>query len=220
MNAHVAELDDGHRRGMIHVGAPVLSALLPVAEVCDVPEELLLKSVCVGYEAAIRCACALQPSHKVRGYHTSGTCGTIGAAMAVATAFGQNREQMKTTLSAAAASASGLLELQEDGSEMKPYNIAQAAVGGIIAAMAGESGYVPPKDAVGGKRGFLHVLSDDWHPDALSDSDAKKYSLLSIYRKPYAACRHAHAPIEAALTIKQEHRISAEEIKSMREMFQ
>ena len=33
MSAHMAELDDGHRAGQIHLGASIISALLPVSEV-------------------------------------------------------------------------------------------------------------------------------------------------------------------------------------------
>lgn len=32
ISAHAVELDDGHRVGMVHLGAPVISALLAVAE--------------------------------------------------------------------------------------------------------------------------------------------------------------------------------------------
>ena len=39
MSAHITELDDGHRQGQIHLGASIISALLPVAEVECLSEE-------------------------------------------------------------------------------------------------------------------------------------------------------------------------------------
>ena len=43
----------------------------------------------------------------------------------------------------------------DDDSELKPYNCAQAAVNGIMAANMAKVGYKGPKDAIGGKRGFI-----------------------------------------------------------------
>ena len=215
MNVHATELDDGHRLGMIHLGASILSALLPVAEVEQMPFDDVLLGIVVGYEAAIRTAMAMQPSHKMRGYHTSGTCGTIGSAMAVATAMRLSKEGMKSALSAATASAAGLLELQEDESQMKPFNLAQAAVGGITAAYAAKAGYVGPNDPIGGKRGLLAVMSENPTLEPLQDFDTVPYEIMRIYRKPYAACRHCHPAIEAALWIKETHGIQPLDIVSI-----
>ena len=215
MNVHATELDDGHRLGMIHLGASILSALLPMAEVEHLTIDDVLLGVVVGYEAAIRTAMAMQPSHKVRGYHTSGTCGTIGSAMAIAAAMRLSKDGMKTALSAATASAAGLLELQEDESQMKPFNLAQAAVGGITAAYAAKTGYIGPDDPIGGKRGLLAVMSENPNLEPLQDFDTVPFEIMRIYRKPYAACRHCHPAIEAALWIKESQDIQVSDIASI-----
>lgn len=215
MNVHATELDDGHRLGMIHLGASILSALLPMAEVEHLTIDDVLLGVVVGYEAAIRTAMAMQPSHKVRGYHTSGTCGTIGSAMAIATAMRLSKDGMKTALSAATASAAGLLELQEDESQMKPFNLAQAAVGGITAAYAAKTRYVGPDDPIGGKRGLLAVMSENPNLEPLQDFDTVPFEIMRIYRKPYAACRHCHPAIEAALWIKNSQGIQVSDIATI-----
>lgn len=215
MNVHATELDDGHRLGMIHLGASIISALLPVAEVEQLSKEDILLGIVVGYEAAIRTAMAMQPSHKVRGYHTSGTCGTIGAAMAIAAAMHMPKQAMKTALAAATASASGLLEMQEDESQLKPYNLAQAAVGGITAAYAAKTGFVGPNDPLGGKRGLLAVMSENAKINPLTDFSTVPYEIMRIYRKPYAACRHCHPAIEAALWLKEKYNLHIEDIASI-----
>ena len=207
MSAHMAELDDGHRTGQIHLGASIISALLPVAEVEELSEEAVLRGIVVGYEAAIRLAMAMNPAHKLRGYHTSGTCGTIGVAAAIAAAMQFSREQMKVAVSAATASASGLLELQEDESELKPYNLAHAAVGGITAAYCALAGFKGPDDAIGGKRGLLTVMTENPQLKYLCEFEEPYLQIERIYRKMYAACRHAHSAIEAALTLKNQYQI-------------
>lgn len=215
MNAHATELDDGHRLGMIHLGASIFSALLPVAEQEGIAKEDVLRGAVVGYEAAVLSAMAMQPSHKLRGYHTSGTCGTIGAAMAIAAALHFTKHEMKNALSAAVAGAAGLLEMQEDDSELKPYNLAHAAVSGITAAYAALAGYSGPSDPIGGKRGLLAVMSEHPNIEVLSNYIEDRYEIERIYRKPYAACRHCHPAIEAALRIKHEHGLKVDDIASV-----
>ena len=207
MCAHMAELDDGHRAGQIHLGASIISALLPVAEVESLTEDAVLRGIVVGYEAAIRLAMAVNPAHKLRGYHTSGTCGTVGVAVAIASALQFSREKMKVAVSAAVASASGLLEMQEDESELKPYNLAHAAVGGITAAYCALGGFKGPDDAIGGKRGLLAVMTDNPRLQYLSEFGEQHLQIERIYRKMYAACRHAHSAIEATLILKNQYRI-------------
>lgn len=216
MNAHATELDDGHRLGMIHLGASIFSALMPVAELEGVDKENVLRGAVVGYEAAVLSAMAMQPSHKMRGYHTSGTCGTIGAAMAIATALHFTKQEMKNALSAAVAGAAGLLEMQEDDSEMKPYNLAHAAVSGITAAYAALAGYSGPSDPMGGKRGLLAVMSENPNIEVLTHFCDDHYEIERIYRKPYAACRHCHPAIEAVLRIKHEYDLKTDDIESVR----
>lgn len=215
MSAHMAELDDGHRTGQIHLGASIISAILPIAEVEMLSEESVLRGIVVGYEAAIRLAMAINPAHKLRGYHTSGTCGTIGVAVAIAAALKFTREQMKVAVSAAAASASGLLEMQEDESELKPYNLAHAAVGGITAAYCALAGFKGPDDAIGGKRGFLSVMTENPKIQYLSEFNEPYLQIEKIYRKLYAACRHAHSAIEAAITLRNQYHIDPSTITSI-----
>lgn len=215
LSAHIAELDDGHRLGMIHLGAPIISALFSVAECKITTGYQLLFGIITGYEAAIRLSSAVQPSHKKRGYHTTSTCGTIGAAMGIAAALGYSREQIKATLSAAVTSAAGVLEIQEDSSELKPYNAARAAVNGYISAWIGAAGFRSPADILGGKRGFLSVMADEYDPSYLVKSDEKGFWIESIYMKKYASCRHSHAVIDAAANIMKNNSVDADKIEAV-----
>lgn len=203
MNAHVIELDDGHRRGALHVGATVFSALLPVAEHEHLSSEDLLYGAIIGFETTIRLACAVQPGNKLRGYHATGTCGTVGAAMGIAAALGFDFNQMKSALSAAVTSAAGVLEMQEDNADLKPLNVGRAAMDAVAAAYLGKSRFKAPLDAIGGKRGFLKVMTDDAHTEFITDFEKDApLAITHIYMKTYAACRHTHPAIEAALTLK------------------
>lgn len=211
-SAHVLELDDGHRKGMIHLGASINSAILAMAEREQMDRDAVLKGIVMGYEAAVRCACALQPGHKERGYHVSGTCGTIGSALGVAFACGFNKEQMKSTLACAVTSAAGVLEVQEEASELKPYNLGRAAMDGLVAAQMGRLALPGPDDILGGKRGFLSVLTDTPKPEHLTDFSSKDYCINGIYQKLYAACRHCHPAIEAAIALRNDINLQPEQV--------
>ena len=213
--AHVIELDDGHRIGMVHPGAPVISALLAVAEKYPVSSKDLLRGIIVGYEVAIRLACAVQPSHKLKYYHATGTCGTVGAAMGIAAMLGFDFEQTKSAFSAATTSAAGILEMIDGDTQMKPYNAGRAAMDGVTAAFIGKARFKSPEDALGGKRGFLKVMTDEPKLKYITDFTGDNYMIESIYRKPYAACRHCHTAIEAALHIREKNGFDINSIDSI-----
>ena len=212
--SHVLELDDGHRKGAVHVGSTVFSALLAEAERKQMSSSDFLLGVMVGYEATVQLACAVQPGNKLRGYHATGTCGTVGAALGIAAALHYKEEQINTTLAAAVAGAAGVLEMQEDDSDLKPYNVGRAAMDAVAAAYIGRSGMKGPKDAIGGKRGFLKVMTDEPHPEYLTDFTSKTLCIEQVYQKVYAACRHAHPAIEAALALRDE--IAIDEIEHIK----
>ena len=208
-SAHVLELDDGHRAGMMHLAAPVFSALLPIAESRDVTLEHYLKAAIIGYETAIRLAKTIQPEHKKKGFHCTGTCGTIGCAMSIAYMLNYSKQEKLNVLSAACTSAAGLLEVIMGQSQQKPYNISHAALAGYTAATFGRylSG---PSDILCGKRGFISNFCESPKMEKLLGKGEPE--ILGCYFKPYAACRHCHAPIEAALKI-YEKGISSKEIE-------
>ena len=212
---HIAELDDGHRFCNVHLGATIIPAVLAVAEHEGLKGEDLLRGIIIGYETAIRLLRAIQPFHKNRGHHASGTGGTIGAAMGTASALRFSKLQMKDALSSAIASAVGFLEVLEDDSELKPYNIGRAGHDGLTAAFVARAGFKGPKDMVGGNRGFFALMSDRQDADSLNREQNGAYGIEGIYRKPYAACRHCHAPIEAALNIKTKYDIDIKDIRKI-----
>jgi 2-methylcitrate dehydratase PrpD len=203
LNSHIAELDDGVISGIIHPGAPIFSALLPIIEKKKVSISKLITAGIVGYEASVRLADSVQPSHKAIGYHASGTCGTIGATIAIAIALDFSKEEMKHAFSTAALSGYGTLKVLEDGSELKPFNIAKAANNGLIAAYNAKVGYKGPDDVLEGERGWLSLMSKEHNYKVLLKKTNNKYAIERTYFKPYAACRYTHPSIDAALNMRK-----------------
>ena len=144
ISAHATEMDDGSKFGMIHPGSPIISALIPLAKVHKLDGKKLLLGIIVGYEIAIRVAYAIQPSHYKRGFHPSSTCGSIGVAAGSAAMLDFSIDEIESALVAAAISSGGTLKVVSNGSQMKPLNVGQASLTGLISAITARSGFKPP----------------------------------------------------------------------------
>jgi 2-methylcitrate dehydratase PrpD len=122
---------------------------------------------------------------------------------------------MKSAFSAAVTSAAGVLEMQEDNADMKPLNVGRAAMDAVSAAYLGKARFQAPKDALGGRRGFLKVMTDDAKISFLTDFEKGSFCIMSIYNKPYASCRHTHPAIEASMRIREQEGFRIDELESI-----
>ncbi len=216
LSAHIAELDDGVRFGVLHPGSPIISALLPVAEKEKVEGTALLKGVIIGYEAAISIASAMQPAHYNCGYHPTATCGSLGAAVGIGAMLSFTKTQLKDALSAAAISASGMLKVIEDGSDLKPFNVGRAALVGLLSSIMGRACFKGLDDVLAGPTGFLSMMAKEHDLAHLERNDRDPFSIEKVYFKSYASCRHTHPAIEATLKIKLNHGLCVSDIKSIK----
>ena len=212
--SHVMELDDGHRYGMLHLESPIFSALWSVAQQENIDFEHFVKGILVGYQTTIRLARCIQPEHKIRGYHATGTCGTIGVACAIAVALGLTDKELESAIGSASTRAAGLLSALDAPSEIKPFNVASAVEGGIRSAYMARCGVSVQDDPIDGKRGFFKMYAPKERTEFLQ-SFADNSEILNIYYKPYASCRHCHAPAECALLLKQRYRLEKKDIQEV-----
>lgn len=212
--AHVTELDDGERFGAVHPGAPVVAAVLAVVQHEHLTLADLLRGIRVGYFATLWLAQSLQPHLRDHGYHASGTCGAIGAALGVSSARGATSDQFRSSLNFAVAGSSGMVVLAGGKSEIKPFNVAHASLSGVRAATLGTMGFEGPPRLLGGIYGFLSQTSGGKVVDTLSDPPIRAVS--AVYTKPYASCRHCHGPVEAALKIRKKIRHRLDAVRSIR----
>ncbi|MFY0687775.1 MAG: MmgE/PrpD family protein [Cyclobacteriaceae bacterium] len=215
IHSHVAELDDGVISGIVHPGAPILSALLPVAEKNKVTGKKFLHGLITGYEVCVRIAKAIQPSHKELGYHATATCGAIGAAMAIGIMLSFSKEQLMSCLAAATTSVGGSLKVLEDQSQLKPYNVGYAALNGVSASSIGHAQYTSPFDVFSGDRGFFKLMSTEFDPSFLTEFEPESLAIQQVYVKPYAACRYCHPSIDAILFLMKEHKFDSSMIKDI-----
>lgn len=214
LNAHALDFDDGTNSGIIHLGAPIFSLLLPLAQRYDIKLETLLQAAVIGYEVSYTMAISIQPIHKAMGYHATGTCGTLGATLAASYMLEFSDEERFQAFACACIAASGMLKVLDDGSELKPYNVAKTALLSLTALQMAKAGFRGHPDPLGG-RGFLKMMTgrDDIElkPVLLNNT----YAIMKSYTKPYASCRYTHPSVEAAIYIRNQYGIKAESIESI-----
>ena len=212
LNGHALDFDDGTNSGIIHLGAPIFSLLLPLAQKYENSVEELLEAVIVGYEVSYTMAVSIQPGHKALGYHATGTCGTLGATLAAAYMLGFSDEERFQAFACACVAASGMLKVLDDGSELKPYNVAKTSLLALTAIQMAKAGFKGPSDPLGG-RGFLKMMTGkediELKPVLLNGT----YAIMKSYTKPYASCRYTHPSVEAAIYLRNQYGLKAEDIE-------
>lgn len=216
LNAHALDFDDGTNAGIIHLGSPIFSVLLALAQKHKFSGETLLRAAILGYEASFTMARTIQPTHKQRGYHATATCGLLGIAVAVSYALNFTEQERRNAFSTAALSATGTLKVLEDGSELKPYNVAKTALLGLISTQMAKAEFATPDDALSGMAGYLSQLYGTDEVDFVSTLLDGTYAIQKAYIKPYAACRYTHPSIDIAKELRKNHYVDADSIESVK----
>lgn len=215
LNAHALDFDDGTNSGIIHLGSPIFSLLIPLAQRYDITVDEMLKAAIIGYETSYTMAVSIQPGHKAMGYHATGTCGVLGATVAAAYMLGFTDEERFQAFSTACVSASGMLKVLDDGSELKPYNVAKTALLALTSLQLAKAGFKASPDPLGGNRGFFKMMTGhedvELKPVLLNGT----YAIMKTYTKPYASCRYTHPAVEAAIHLRNKYNIKIQDVKNI-----
>ncbi|MGB9869882.1 MmgE/PrpD family protein [Methanothermobacter sp.] len=206
--AHNLDLDDGHRGAQLHPGACVIPAALAAAEAMDAEFREFIAGVVAGYEVAIFMGLLANPGHRERGFHTTGTCGTFGAAAAAASVMGLDFEETVNALGLAGTQAAGLLESDHSGSMGKHLHAGRAAHSGLISAKLASEGFTGAESIIEGKEGFINAMCQS--PSGTPETGV--FHIGDVYLKRYPVCRHLHSALDCALEILEMTRFSASEI--------
>lgn len=214
--SHIVELDDVHRASIIHPGAPVIPAALAAAEKEHAGGRDLIAAVVVGYEVAIRVAEAISPSHYYF-WHTTGTCGTFGAAAAAAKIFSLGADRVTWALGNAGTQAAGLWEFLADGAMSKHLHPGKAAMNGLLAALLARRGFTGANKILEGDRGFCRATANEINFGRITEGlGGGRYKIEEISYKIHSSCRHTHSAVDVALDLARRHGIGPDDIRWVR----
>ncbi|MET7773426.1 MmgE/PrpD family protein [Nocardia sp. NPDC005366] len=199
--AHTLELDDIYAPGLVHPGAPVVATALAVGDMVDATGRRFEDAVVAGIEVAGRVARALGPTH-YRRWHTTGTAGALGSAMAAAYLLELDSAATIHSITLAATMAGGLQQTFRRDSTGKPLHAGNAAHAGVIAALAAGGGIVGALDALEGESGLAAATGADADWTICHDRSATVPVIEQLTVKPYPCCGHTFAAIAAALQLR------------------
>jgi 2-methylcitrate dehydratase PrpD len=155
----VHEIDDVHQDTSLHPGSVVVAAAIASAGECDVPGSRLLAAIVAGYEIAVRLSVASGYRH-YHYFHSTATCGTVGAAAAASIVFGLDEERTAHAIGMAVTSASGLWEgINDEAVTIKHLHPGLAAERGVRAAKFARLGLRSARHSIEGDKGFLASLA-------------------------------------------------------------
>ena len=213
--SHTVEFDDIYRDAGYHPGCPTIGAALAAAQSRGASLDQLLRAIVAGYEVSCRIGLAVQPSH-YRYWHTTGTVGTFGAAVAVAVLLECDATRTAHAIATAATFAGGLQQAFRGDGMSKPLHPGHAADAGALAAIGASAGVTGALDVLHGPVGFAAATSEDagkWDR-ALAGLD-EWFAITAMTFKNHGCCGHIFAGLDAVRDLQTEHGFTADDVASI-----
>lgn len=213
---HCLDFDDISARIHVHPSVVLVPALLAAATGRQVTGAAAVTAYVAGLETMNYLVAPVTPGNYERGWHTTATVGTLGAAAAAASVLDLDRGAVEHAVNAAASTAAGLK--RNFGSMVKPMHAGQAARSGLTAALLAERGFTAAAGTLRGEGGFLDLYGGEPAPDfsALPELGAE-YGIVEhgVEAKRYPCCYFAHSPIAATEALVDEHAIAPGDVSSI-----
>ncbi len=217
VSAHALDYDDVSISMRGHPSAPLVPAVLALAEKLGSPGTEVIDAYVLGFEVQARLGRAIGEEHYALGWHATSTFGTIGAAAACARLLHLDADRTQAALGIAASLASGIQ--QNFGSMTKPLHAGWAARSGLVAASLAAAGLTADRTPLEGPRGFVRVMSGGQAPDvaALMEHLGEEWDITTagIGVKLYPCCYATHRAVDAALEIRQSYPLTPGDVREL-----
>ncbi len=212
ISSHTFDFDDTHLKTIIHPAGPVASAVMALAETQINSGRQVLDALVLGIEVACRMGNLVYPQHYDRGWHITGSTGTLGAAAACARLLGLNAQQTAMALGIAASQPVGLRE--QFGTMTKPFHPGGAARAGLMSALMAKHGFTSSPRSLEAPRGWAQVLSTKYDWREAQDELGQRFEISFNAYKPFACGIVIHPSIDACAQLRAQG-VKAEEVKSI-----
>ncbi len=200
---------------LVHPTAPVLPAVLAFSELKGASGSELMHAYHLGVEVECKVAEAISPRHYEDGFHSTGTCGPLGAAAAGGKLLGFDVKQMRGALSIAASQAAGLRE--NFGTMTKPFHAGHASESGVVAIDLTSLGWTAADQILEAPRGFFHAYGGSYDPAAIVDRLGKPWTFASpgISIKPFPSGSLTHPGMTELLRLMRQEHIKAVDVERL-----
>jgi 2-methylcitrate dehydratase PrpD len=210
ISSHVLDFDDTHPRTIIHPAAPVLPAILALAEHRPMSGSELITAFVVGVEVECRIGNMAYPKHYDAGWHITGTAGVFGAAAAAGKLLGLSAQQITWALGLAATQPVGLQEMF--GTMTKSFHPGRAAQNGLTSALLAARNFTSSSQSLEAKYGWGNVLSTSRDYAQLTDRLGETYEIAVNTYKPFPCGVVMHPTIDGCIQLRNAHNLTAEAV--------
>ena len=210
-DAHSIELDDTYSERGLHTSCIVVPAALAAAEMAGASGRELLTGIVAGQEVMCRVGLGLG-QRSSRGFHSTPVTGAFGACAAAARILGLSPSQVEHAFGIVLSETSGNMQFHSNGAWTKRSQIGHASASGLTAAVLARHDYSGPTSALEGTAGLFRLYGEAPSPDLVTRELGTAWEIMQIAFKPHAACRGAHAAIDAAIALRQEEAIQFDDI--------
>ena len=214
---HGLDYDDTHLASVVHCSASAFPAALALAERNRSGGQSLLLATLIAIEIDALLGTQAGGVFQQVGFHPTGVVGIFGATVAAARLLGGDETALIRSQGVALSLSSGSMAFLDDGSWTKRLHPGWAASAALQAASLGVSGFEGPGEAYGGRYGFysLYAPGTAVETETISTQLFTDWALRTVAIKPYPICHFNHAPVDAALSLREQYGLALEEIESV-----
>src|SRR5438132_4049638 len=198
---------------LTHPTAPALPPALAIAERDQRSGADLMLAYQLGVEVECKVAEAIMPRHYQHGFHSTATCGAIGAAAAAAKLLGLDREATRRALSLGATQAGGLRE--NFGTMTKPFHAGRAAESGVVAAEMAALGFTASPNGLEADRGFFRAAGGGYTAGMIDGKLGNPWTFAfpGVSIKPHPSGSLTHPGMSVMLDLIHRHDLRPERVK-------
>ena len=162
--SHALDFDDCNNTIGGHPSAPILPALIALADETGASGRDLIAAYVAGFETECKLGLGVHLYHYTHGWHPTATLGVFGAAAACAKLMKLPEDGIATALAIAASLASGIKA--NFGTMVKPLHVGHCSRNGLFAALLARDGFTANQGAFEHKQGFFNVFNGAGNYDA------------------------------------------------------
>jgi len=200
VTSHTFDFDDTHLKTIIHPAGPVASALLALAEVTGASGRDVIDALVLGIDVSCRLGNCIYPEHYDRGWHITGSTGTLGAAAGCARLLKLDEQHTAWALGIAASQPIGMRE--QFGTMTKPFHPGGAARAGLTSALLAKNGFTASPKAIEAPRGYAQVVSTKYDWNEVTGELGQRFEISFNTYKPFACGIVIHPTIDAATQLR------------------
>ncbi len=200
ISSHTFDFDDTHLKTIIHPAGPVASAILALAEKTKSTGREMIDALVIGIDVACRIGNCMYPDHYDRGWHITGSTGTVGAAAACARLLKLDKEKTAMAIGIAASQPVGMRE--QFGTMTKPFHSGGAASASLRSALLAKHGFTASSKALEAPRGMIQTISTKCDWSEITEELGQRFEISFNAYKPFACGIVIHPSIDACAQLK------------------